>query len=80
MYNYDLKGLEQNKWNSLIFEWDLASDNQSCSVKDREDNEIATLPINFNTINGINYVHFISTAEQEDAKGFLIERVESKPK
>ena len=80
MYNYELKGLEPNKWNSLIFEWDLASDNQSCSVKDSEDNEIATLPINFNTINGINYVHFISTAEQEDAKGFLIERVEIKPK
>jgi hypothetical protein len=49
-------------------------------VKDSEGNEIATLPLNFNTINGINYVHFISTANQEDTKGFLIDRVESKAK
>jgi hypothetical protein len=61
----------------LIFEWDLASDNKACSVKDNKGNEIATLPLNFNTVNGISYVHFISTADEEDTKGFLIERVES---
>ncbi len=77
MYNFDLTRLEQNRWNDLIFEWDLASDNKACSVKDNKGNEIATLPLNFNTVNGISYVHFISTADEEDTKGFLIERVES---
>ncbi|NLD21582.1 MAG: exo-alpha-sialidase, partial [Bacteroidales bacterium] len=81
MYNFDLTGLKQNKWNDLVFEWDFTSDNnQSCSVKDNEGNEIATLPLNFSTVNGISYVHFISTAEKEDTKGFLIERVESMAK
>ena len=79
MYSFDLTGLEQNKWNDLVFEWDIASDNQNCCVKDNQGNEIATLPLNFVTINGISYVHFISTASEEDTKGFLVERVESKP-
>ena len=80
MYNFDLSGLEQNRWNDLVFEWDLASDTQTCSVKDEKGNEIASLPLNFDTVNGINYVHFISTADEEDTKGFLVERVESKAK
>lgn len=79
MYNFDLTGLEQNKWNDLVFEWNLASDNQNCFVRDNQGNEIATLPLNFVTINGISYVHLISTASEEDTKGFLVERVESKP-
>ena len=81
MYNLDLSGLEQNRWNDLVLEWDLMNDdNQICTVKDNEGNDIATLPLNFNTVNGISYVHFISTAEKEDTKGFLIERVEAKAK
>ena len=49
-------------------------------MKDKQGNKIATLPLNFDTVNGINYVHFISTADEEDTKGFLVERVESNPK
>lgn len=80
MYNYELTGLEENKWHTLVFDWDLSADNNTCSVMDEGGNEIATLPLNHENINGINYVHFISTAMQEDTKGFLIEKVESKPK
>ena len=80
MYNFNLAELEQNRWNRLLFEWDLASDNQSCTVKDNKGNKIATLPLNFDAQNGISYVHFISTADEEDTKGFLVERVESKAK
>lgn len=80
MYNYQLSGLEENKWHTLVFGWDLSADKNTCSVMDEGGNEVATLPLNFDTINGINYVHFISTAMQEDTKGFLIEKVESKPK
>ena len=80
MYNFDLSGLKQNRWNDLVFEWNLTGENKNCSVKDKQGNEIAALPLNFDTVNGINYVHFISTADEEDTKGFLVERVESNPK
>ena len=80
MYNFDLSGLKQNRWNDLVFEWNLTGENKNCSVKDKQGNKIATLPLNFDTVNGINYVHFISTADEEDTKGFLVERVESNPK
>ena len=80
MYNYELTDLSENKWHTLVFDWDLSAKDNTCSVKDENGNEIAQLPLNFDTINGINYVHFISTAQEEDTKGFLIERVESKPK
>ena len=46
---------------------------------DEKGNEINTLPINQESINGLRYVHFVSTAVQEDVKGFLIGKVESKP-
>lgn len=80
MYNFELSGLKENKWHTLVFDWDITRENKNCSVMDEGGKEIATLPLNFTTVNGINYVHFISTAEQEDTKGFLIEKVESKAK
>ena len=79
MYNFDLTGLEQNRWNDLVFEWDLASDTQTCSVKDEKGKEIAALSLNFDTVNSISYAHFISTADKEDRVGFLIKEVASKP-
>lgn len=80
MCNFDLTGLEQNRWNDdLVFEWDLASDIQTCSVKDEKGKEIAPLPLNFDTVNGFSYAHFISTADKEDRERFLIKEVASKP-
>lgn len=79
MYNFELTGLQTNKWHKLLFKWDLTSNSKSCSVMDEKGNKIATLPLSQETINGISYVHFISTAKQKDTKGFLIEKVESKP-
>ncbi len=79
MYNYELLGLQKNKWHTLLFDWDLTSKSKNCSVMDEKGNEIITLPLNQENLNGISYVHFISTAKQEDVKGFLIEKVKSRP-
>ena len=78
MYNFDLSSLQRDKWHTLHFEWDIASTSKNCSVMDENGNEIATLPLNRESVNGLSYVHFISTAEQEDLEGFLIKGVESK--
>lgn len=79
MYNFDLATLENDKWHTLFFEYDLSSSDKNCRVTDEKGNEITTLPLNFATINGISYVHFISTANQEDTLGFLIKKVKSNP-
>ena len=78
MYNFDLSSLQRDKWHTLHFEWDIESTNKNCSVMDENGNEIATLPLNRESVNGLSYVHFISIAEQEDLEGFLIKGVESK--
>ena len=74
-----MERLENNKWHKLLFEWDLTSENKSCRVFDDEGNEIGNLPLNGESVNGLSYVHFISTANEMDEKGFLIKKVESKP-
>lgn len=79
IYSLELEGLEKNKWHTLLFEWDLTGQNKSCRVLDEEGNEINTLPLNQESVNGLSYVHFISTANEMDEKGFLIKSVESKP-
>ena len=78
MYNLELEGFEKNKWHNLVFEWDLTSNNKSCSVMDEEGRQISTLPLNEESLNGISYVHFISTAKEEDTEGFLVGGVESR--
>jgi hypothetical protein len=35
----------------------------------------ASLPLNRTTVDGISYLHLMSTAETEDKAGFLIESV-----
>ncbi len=77
MYNFELSGLQENQWQTLLFDWDLTTKNKGCRVIDEKGNEIITLPLNQKNIHGISYVHFISTAKQEDVKGFLIEKVKS---
>ena len=79
MYSLELERLENNKWHKLLFEWDLTSENKNCRVLDDEGNEIGNLPLNGESVNGLSYVHFISTANEMDEKGFLIKKVESKP-
>ena len=72
MYNFELSSLEINRWYDLRFEWELNDDNNSCKVMDAEGIVLDTLQLNKACMNGISYVHFISTAHQEDDKGFLI--------
>lgn len=79
MYNFDTEGLQKNKWHTLLFEWDLTNKNKGCLVMDENGNEIIALPLNQRSTNGISYVHFISTAQQDDVHGFLIGKVKSKP-
>lgn len=80
MYNYELQGLEKNKWHKLHFEWNLTGEDKTCRVLDGKGNEIGILPLNQESLNGLSYVHFISTAKERDEKGFLIKKVESKTK
>lgn len=78
MYNFELQSLEKNKWHKLIFEWNLTGENKSCSVLDEKGNVIVILPLNQESINGLSYVHFISTAKERDEKGLLIKSVKSR--
>lgn len=77
MYNFELSGLQKSKWHTLLFDWDLTDKSTDCRVMDEKGNEIITLQLNQKNLNGISYVHFISTAKQEDVKGFLIGKVKS---
>ncbi|WP_051254030.1 sialidase family protein [Arenibacter latericius] len=80
MYNYPLDGLQENKWHILYFKYDLGNENKNCVVTDENGKEIASLPLNRESIHGLSYVHFISTAKQEDKQGFLVGPVRSGPK
>jgi hypothetical protein len=72
MYNFELEGLQVNRWHKLRFEWDLTKDKNNCMVTDENRNIIHKLPLIQESMNGISYVHFISVADREDEKGFMI--------
>ena len=78
MYNFEVTSLQKNKWHQLFFDWDFTNKNTLCRVTDGNGKDLATLALNRESIDGLSYVHFISTAEQEDVKGFLIGKVKSK--
>ena len=80
MYNFEVSRLQKNQWHTLFFDWDLTGKSTFCRVSDGHGNELAALPLNNETINGLSYVHFISTAQKKDVKGFLIGKVKSKLK
>lgn len=77
MYNFEMEGLQKNQWHTLFFDYDLTVGNKNCIVTDENGNEIIILPLNRESIHGLSYVHFISTAQQEDEKGFLVGQVKS---
>lgn len=86
MYNLEFDGqgntnigplLSSGDWNELTFEWDnLKSGNCRVLINGKIYKE--ELPLNFSTMNGINYVHFQSVAGEEDKHGYLIESVKAK--
>lgn len=77
MYNFNFGSLKVDTWNTLRFEWDLTSNSNSCLVMNEQGNIIDRLELNRECANGISYVHFITTANQKDEKGFLIKGVSS---
>jgi hypothetical protein len=83
MFNLEVAGdgaagggprLTPGTWHELRFEWRGVEDPTTgrCEVLlDGRDTGVG-LPLNQQSINGINYVHFMSTANSEDGAGFLI--------
>jgi hypothetical protein len=83
MYNLEFDGtgntgigplLKPGEWNELTFEWDNL-EKGNCLLKLNGETCPKVLPINQNSINGINYVHFQSVVDTEDEEGYLIESV-----
>jgi len=68
--------LKPGKWIDLTFEWDDLRSG-SCTLKIDAEPQIFSLPLNFHSENGINYVHFQSVTKEEDQEGYLIETVKA---
>ncbi len=61
-------------WYELIFEWDNLQSG-TCKLFINGKTFPEGLPLNFPSVNGINYVHFQADACHEDPDGFLVESV-----
>jgi len=72
IFNFELSRLQNDIWHNLRFEWELTGKNNLCKIIDSRGSVIDILKLNKECINGISYVHFISTAKQEDENGFLV--------
>ena len=86
MFNLEIPGdgqvneqtqLQHGRWYELRFEWDGLDEAGTDICKLYIDGVLQKqpLPLNRASLNGISYVHFISTAAEEDTAGFLIESV-----
>ncbi len=69
--------LKAGQWFELKFEWDglKNEDADTCTLYINNVPQTQKLKLNRPSINGISYVHFISTAQDTDKAGFLIESV-----
>ncbi|MCK4998312.1 MAG: exo-alpha-sialidase [Anaerohalosphaera sp.] len=69
--------IEPGKWHELKFIWNGLTNkyNNVCDLYIDGSLQKAKLPLNNASINGISYVHFISTAQSEDNNGLLVESV-----
>jgi hypothetical protein len=68
--------LRPGRWVELTFIWDNLQ-SRSCQLKINGKLYPITIPINFSSTNGINYVHFQSVTDKEDKEGYLIESVKA---
>jgi hypothetical protein len=64
--------LRANTWYEFAFEWDLSR--PRCDLR-INNHSAGTLELRHPTLNGLSYVRFRSTAEQENTRGLLVERV-----
>ena len=75
MFTFDIGRLAHDQWNPLKFEWDLTGASDSCVVTNEKGDVVTQIPMNHSTVNGISYVHFITSAHNPDESGFYIGRV-----
>lgn len=70
---------QEDTWYTLRFEWDGLSDleSDSCRLFVNDLGPPIQVSLNKTSINGISYVHFISSASGEDESGVLVEYVEA---
>jgi hypothetical protein len=71
--------LEEDTWYTLRFLWNGLNERNSdqCKLYIDDSTEPISIPLNRESLHGISYVHFISTAEKEDLGGLLVESVEA---
>ncbi|MCW5980444.1 MAG: exo-alpha-sialidase [Bryobacteraceae bacterium] len=74
--------IEPGRWHELTFSWNgLAKTGEdACALSIDGVPSKVRLPLNRSSVNGIGYVHFQSTAEDEDTAGFLVESVGARVK
>jgi len=66
------KKLEPGRWHDLDFDWD--DTRRECRVT-ADGRPIATLPLTREAASGVSYLRLVSTAEQTDRAGLLVESV-----
>lgn len=64
--------LAPDQWHTLRFDWDLST--RLCSLKIGGQKPFE-LPLRHQTLNGLSYVRFRSTAKETDPHGLLVEQV-----
>lgn len=71
--------LSEDNWHTLRFTWDGLSDmtTNSCLLYVNDDDLPIVIPLNRASLNGISYIHFISSASREDLHGMYIEFVDT---
>ncbi|MBI9019206.1 MAG: exo-alpha-sialidase [Phycisphaerae bacterium] len=70
--------LEPNKWYELKFKFEnINNADGKCRLFINGTEQAKALPLNRPSINGISYVHFLSTAEMTDNSGMLIDYVKA---
>ncbi len=72
--------LEEEVWHTLRFEWDGLDypGTDHCRLFLNQETQAILIPLERESIHGISYVHFISTAQEEDLQGLMIESVNVK--
>lgn len=76
MFNWDID-LTPGSWHELRFTWDGLADvgSDMCSLYINGAQHPRRLPLKRSSVNGLSYVHFLSTSASPDPAGFVIESV-----
>ncbi len=69
--------LEINKWYLIELKWDIVEKDLCKVIIDGRETGL-NLPLEFETVNGISYLHIISTSETNGSQGVLIDDIKAK--